>query len=125
MPPHRAPRRICAAGVREVDAERRRVVDGLREQVLTERVGGLPGLPQAFGDRYDAPGRLTRGDIERAIVDAFPRLERGKAGQDQQHGSITREDLFFFAGLLVLTSFAMVGVVAIIQELGMLTGGVL
>jgi hypothetical protein len=118
-------RRICAAGVREVDAERRRVVDGLREQVLTERVGGLPGLPQAFGDRYDAPGRLTRGDIERAIVDAFPRLERGKAGQDQQHGPITREDLFFFAGLLVLTSFAMVGVVAIIQELGMLTEGVL
>jgi hypothetical protein len=93
--------------------------------VLTERVGGLPGLPEAFGARYDAPGRLTRGDIERAIVDAFPRLERSKSRQNQQHGPITRDDLFVFAGLLVLTSFAMVGVVAIIQELGMLTGGFL
>jgi len=115
-------RRIYAAGVRKVDAERRRVVDGLRDQVLTERVGGLPGLPQAFGDRYDAAGRLTRGDIERAIVDAFPGLRRAEPSSRQVSPSVTREDVLFLGGLVVLTSFAMVGVVAIVRETGLLAG---
>ena len=90
--------------------------------MLTERVGGLPGLPQAFGDRYDAPGRLTRGDIERAIVDAFPRLRRAEPSSRQVSPSVTREDVLFLGGLVVLTSFAMVGVVAIVQETGLLAG---
>ena len=115
-------RRICAAGVRKVDVERRRVVDGLREQVLTERVGGLPGLPEAFGARYDAPGRLTRGDIERAIVDAFPRLHRVESTRRPESPSVTREDVLFLGSLVVLTGFAAVGVVAIVRGMGLLGG---
>ena len=92
--------------------------------MLTERVGGLPGLPQAFGDRYDAPGRLTRGDIERAIVNAFPRLHHVEPAPQPGSPSVTREDVIFLGSLVVLTSFAAVGVVAIVRTMGLL-GGIL
>jgi hypothetical protein len=79
---------------------------------------------QHRGARYDAPGRLTRGDIERAIVDAFPRLHRVESTRRPGSPSVTREDMPVLLSIADLARIAAVGVVAIIREMELL-GGIL
>jgi len=67
----------------------------------------------------DAPP--DRRELRRRALETERRIDRAQE-RIGEHQRRYREDVILLGGLVVLTSFAMVGVVAIVRETGLLAG---
>jgi len=109
-------RRIAAAGLQIINSERQAVQRKLRTQLVNDHVEALRGLPHRFADEFRAPGALTPRDVELAIVDAFPQLQRAEPPEIPRPQPQARQ-IAKIAGVILVMALSVLGLLAVIDQL--------
>lgn len=107
-------RRIAAAGLQIINSERQAVQRKLRTQLVNDHVEALRRLPHRFADEFRAPGALTPRDVELAIVDAFPQLQRAEPPERSRPQPQVRQ-IAKIAGVILVTALSVLGLITIID----------
>jgi hypothetical protein len=97
-----------------INSERQAVQRKLRTQLVNDHVEALRRLPHRFADEFRAPGALTPRDVELAIVDAFPQLQRAEPPERSRPQPQVRQ-IAKIAGVILVTALSVLGLITIID----------